>query len=82
MFVVIKNKLISFMFVVIRSNYINITIKTCLRNKRTPRSSFIIYYSAALNPDSVGVSVVIVRLPLRSRISALANSLAAIKLFL
>ena len=46
------------MFVVIRSNYIKITIKTCLRNKRTPRSSFI-DYSAALNPDSVGVSVAI-----------------------
>ena len=82
MFVSIRSKLISFMFVVIGSNYIKITIKTCLRNKKTPRSSFIVYYSATLNPDSVGASVTTVCLPLRSRILALASSLAAVKLSL
>ena len=81
MFVSIRSKLISFIFVVIGSNYIKITIKTCPRNKRTPRSSFI-YYSTALNPDSVGVSVTMAGLPLRSRILALASSLAEVKLSL
>ena len=31
----------------------------CRLNKRTPRSSFIVYYSTALNPDSVGASVTV-----------------------
>ena len=56
MFVSIGSKLISFMFVVITNDYIKITIKTCQRNKRTPRSSFICYFTADIASTADTVS--------------------------